>query len=297
MSNVQAICSARPAPADRYAVGVDAGGSGTRALLTRRGQCLAHGQAGGGNLRQVGVEQVMVNLIGAVRDAFSQAGLSVDLDCCAVHAGVAGLATEADRQALAGAPHPFGRLTLQGDALLTLDAYFAGGPGALLLIGTGCVALARAGDGTLQRRLGWGFPLEQGGGADLGLQAVRLGLGDWEDARHSLLRERLQLEFPSPRAVMEWSRGQRATGYARFAPLLFEAQQHDERAARAVSEWRTLCQTRLEEVARQSGVTWLGSWGGLAEHLSWPQQDMRWQAPRFAPLEWAARLAAGEGPA
>ncbi len=273
-----------------YGVGADVGGTHARALLTERGEPLAEGLAPGGNLRQVGPAQVVATLAAALTDAFHKAGLAPDLGACRVHAGVAGLATPEDGAALAATPHPFARLSAQSDAQLALDAYFGGEPGALLIVGTGCLALARDAGGQLHRRRGWGFPLEEGGGADLGLRALRLGLADWERGEESALAAALQTEFISPRAVMEWTRGQTGGGYARFAPLLFEGE--DERAQKIVGEWRRSCRSLLLNLLRVSGVPALGTWGGLAQHLRWPEGEPLWQPARQSPLAWAARQSA-----
>ncbi|AFZ67306.1 N-acetylglucosamine kinase [Deinococcus peraridilitoris] len=279
-----------------YAVGVDAGGTHTRALLTQHAQVLGEGHAGGGNLRQVGPAQVMANLEKAVQNAFERANLPASLSECAVHAGVAGLATPEDERALQDTGHPFGQLQVQSDALLTLGAYFAGEGGALLLVGTGCIALARNAQGDVLRRMGWGFPLEQGGGGDLGLQALRLGLRDWENSRVSALSTLLQRRFTSAREVLEWSRGRAAGDYAQFAPLLFEAATAgDQHAQRAVTEWRDLCQELLEEVTRDSKTELVGTWGGLATQLDWPEREPQWRAARCSPLQWAAALAQHRG--
>lgn len=235
----------------------------------------------------MGPASVVAALAAAVTDAFQKAGLVPDLPACRIHAGVAGLATPEDEATLAAVSHPFAFLGAQSDALLALDAYFGGGPGALLIVGTGCLALARGPDGRMHRRRGWGFPLEEGGGADLGLRALRLGLGDWERGENSALATALQAEFTSPRAVMEWARGQTGGGYARFAPPLFEAE--DERAWRLVEEWRAGCHELALELLRVSGADALGTWGGLAGLLLWAAGEPLWRPALHTSLRWAAR--------
>lgn len=275
-----------------FAVGVDAGGTTTRALLTRGGVTLGQGEASGGNYRWVGAGQVIANIRAAVREAFRQAGMEVEEGSCRVHVGLAGLATAEDEVAFAREPHPFARLTAQSDATLTLDAYFAGGRGVLLIVGTGCIALARGANGELRRRMGWGFPLEQGGGADLGVQAVRLGLRDWEAGANGALADVLGSAFASPRAVMEWARGAASGDYARFAPHLFAAADAgDGRATDALAAWRALCGDLVDGLAREVDAPHIGTWGGLAARLGWEGTDPRWRPPRAAPLEWAARRA------
>jgi|GEM_PF-1691748 len=259
-----------------YTLGIDAGGTSTRARLARGNKTLADGLAGSANPRQVGVGESYAQLERAIVSAFEHAQLEPNLQACAVFAGIAGLATEADVSTFLEYPHPYARLEVTSDALLALDAYFSGsspfnsnlsGPrGALLIVGTGCIALARASDGTVKRRVGWGFPLEQGGGSDLGLQAVRLGLSDWEAGRSSAYQKRLEQDFPSPRALMDVARDWSAGDYARFSPTLLEnARLGEARAQKAVQDWISRGQTLLEELKLEAGVSQVGVWGGLSE--------------------------------
>ena len=249
-----------------YSIGIDAGGTSTRARLARGSQVLSDGHAGSANPRQVGVQTAHIQLERAIVQAFENAGLEPVLSGCKVFAGIAGIATDADRDAFLEYPHPYAQLEVTSDALLTLDAYFSGSRGALLIVGTGCIALARAQDRTVRRRMGWGFPLEQGGGADLGLQLVRLGLSDWEAERRGLFRERLEGDFPNPRALMDAARGWSAGDYARFAPVLLEgARLGDARALQAVQEWVARGRAMLEELKIETGVAEVGAWGGLSE--------------------------------
>lgn len=277
-----------------YRVGVDAGGTTARAVLARKGpeglEALGKGAAGSANPRQVGLEAAHRELRAAIEAAFREAGLEPDLASCAVHAGVAGLATPEDVRAFEGFAHPYARLEAQSDATLTLSAYFAAEPGVLLVVGTGCIALARGPDGRLHRRMGWGFPLEQGGGAWLGLEALRLALTDWENGQPSPLAQKAQERFSSIREAIEWARGQGAGGYGWFAPWLFEAAD-DPRAATLLHEWHELGSRLVRELQAESGVQAVGVWGGLSGRFLQLGRLEHYQPPRREPLEQALLLA------
>ncbi len=275
-----------------YHLGIDAGGTSTRARLARSSQGLADGLSGSANPRQVGIGESHAQLERAILNAFANARLEPDLKKCTVFALIAGIATETDVSAFLEHPHPYAKLEVTSDALLTLDAYFSGSRGALLIVGTGCIALARAADGTIKRRMGWGFPLEQGGGADLGLQAVRLGLLDWEAGRSSAFRDSLEQDFASSRAVMEAARGWVAGDYARFAPVLLENARHGEaRALGAVQDWVARGRELLESLKLEASVLKIGLWGGLSPaFLEFAALEGYVQA-RQTPLEWALERA------
>ena len=67
-----------------------------------------------------------------------------------------------------------GELILVGDVEIALDAAFHGGPGILVLAGTGSNVAARLNDGTLTTAGGWGPALaDQGSGNRIGHEALR----------------------------------------------------------------------------------------------------------------------------
>ncbi|HEU4742732.1 MAG TPA: BadF/BadG/BcrA/BcrD ATPase family protein [Meiothermus sp.] len=275
-----------------FRVGVDAGGTKVRAVLARRLehelQILGRGTAGSANPRQVGLTQAHAEIRAAIEAAFRVAGLEPAPERCLVHVGSAGLATAEDVIAFES-QHPYARLEAQSDATLALSAYFAGDPGVLLIVGTGCIALARGSDGKLYRRMGWGFPLEVGGGAWLGLEALRLALGDLEAHRDSELARRLKAEFDSPRGVMEWIRGKSSGDYARFARWVFEVA--DARCRGLLERWSDIAQRLVAELQGESGAAQVGVWGGLRKRLLERVKLEGYTEPKREPLEQALILA------
>ena len=67
-----------------------------------------------------------------------------------------------------------GNLLLTGDEDIALDAAFRGGPGILVIAGTGSAVMGRAADGTVYRAGGWGPALgDEGSGGWIGQEALR----------------------------------------------------------------------------------------------------------------------------
>lgn len=266
-------------------VGLDVGGTSARAAVVENGVVIARGHAAGGNLRQVGPSAVLA----AVRAAIRNADPDVDFAACHVHAGVAGLATPSDEAALFSVPHGFASFTAQSDAQLTLGAYFGGGPGVLLIVGTGAIVLGRGKNGETSRRLGYGFPLETAGGAGLGLKALQTGLARWTD--DTLLATAVKERFDSVRSLVDAASGQGAAWYASHAKLLFEAANAGDADARSIVEtWRAECREAVASLKRDLGVNAWGAWGGLSRFLGDFLED-GYQAPLEVPEEWAARIA------
>ncbi|TXG29092.1 ATPase, partial [Burkholderia territorii] len=74
-----------------FAIGIDGGGTGTRAVLAdRHGRELAQGRGGPSGLG-LGIERAWASIGAACADAFARAGLAFDWSQCALGCGLAGV--------------------------------------------------------------------------------------------------------------------------------------------------------------------------------------------------------------
>lgn len=148
-------------------LGVDAGGTGTRAVLVRDGEVVD--RRGEGPLNVLLHDDALDRLAGLISaSGADEAGL-----------GLAGVrsAAEAGRIAAELARRTDRRVVVGDDAEAALLGAFDGGPGIVVIAGTGSAALGRAADGTLVRVGGHGYLLgDEGGGYWIGNQALRLAL-------------------------------------------------------------------------------------------------------------------------
>ncbi|MFD5214513.1 N-acetylglucosamine kinase [Microbacterium sp. NPDC058345] len=141
-------------------LGIDAGGTSTRAVLTdSRGECLGYGVGGRGNPISAGPERAADGVMEAIAGALQTAGRSL-ADIAVVTPAMAGSRASGDHTWLRArlGQHGFdGRLVFESDLLA---AYFSGSAspfGYALVSGTGaCVVRVRDGriDGTGDG-LGW----------------------------------------------------------------------------------------------------------------------------------------------
>ena len=122
--------------------------------------------------------EATARLIAMLHQAATTAGVSlanVTRTCC----GLAGLSSPAVRDWATRtlAANVAGEAILCGDEAIALDAAFAGGPGILVIAGTGSNVIGRAPDGTLHGAGGWGPVLgDEGSGFWIGLEAIRAAL-------------------------------------------------------------------------------------------------------------------------
>ena len=157
-------------------VGIDGGGTKTRALLTdERGQRIAEAVGPGSAARPNEIEQSAGVIAGVVRDVLEQAELG-DQRPRVVCVGVAGAGRESERQSLyeALSSHQLAdEIVVQTDFAVALEDAFGDGPGVLLIAGTGSSAFGRGPAGSTGRCGGWGPVIgDEGGGAWIGRRAL-----------------------------------------------------------------------------------------------------------------------------
>ena len=265
----------------RYVLGVDGGGTGTRARLQdRTGITLGHGQAGPSALGQ-GVPQAWRHVEQAVARAFADAGLPhAPPAVCALGLGLAGAGVQAQRVAFTAADPGYALCRLENDGLTQLLGAHGGAPGIVVAAGTGSVAAALYADGRTRQVGGWGFPVgDDGSGAWLGLQAVRRLQATLDGrALAGALSKAVAAEAGSTAAaVLAWCAKAQAPQYAELAPLVFAVAQQGDAFAKAVlqaaaNELAVLARTL--DIPPQAGQAALAvvARGSVGERLAalWP---------------------------
>lgn len=157
-----------------FLIGIDGGGSGTRARLAAAdGRELAVGTAGASALA-LGIDAAWTAIDRAVDDAFLRAGRARPHEArLALGVGIAGANVPEWLAGFTQRAPAFGALVVDSDAWTTLLGAHGGAPGAIVAVGTGIIGMAWHADGTRQTVGGWGFPGgDEGSGAWIGLRAV-----------------------------------------------------------------------------------------------------------------------------
>lgn len=162
-------------------VGVDAGGTRTRAVLAASdGTVVGRGEAGGANLRSSGtdVEAPLTTALRAAVAACEPARVAGGV------IGVAGAGTAGRRRAVAAACGAWCAAGLRGapevvdDVVVAFAAGTKAARGLVLAAGTGAIAAAVDGTAVLRRADGYGWILgDRGSAVWLGLEALRAVLG------------------------------------------------------------------------------------------------------------------------
>ena len=175
-----------------YFLAVDAGGTKTDYLLADETRTLA--RVRGGTIKRMRADAAVAgaNLDVALAELTAKTGVAhteVTRTCIGTAGNTVALVTDWLREALH--QRVGGELILIGDVEIALDAAFYGGPGVLVLAGTGSNVAARGADGALLGAGGWGPMLaDQGSAQRIGLQGLRAGFLARDEGRETnLLRE------------------------------------------------------------------------------------------------------------
>ncbi len=270
----------------RMFIGVDGGGTGSRARIAdAEGRVLGTGIAGPAAVR-LGIDRSLAAVESACRAAAAEAGLrSEALTEMDAGVGLAGIGRKGVLEDLVSRPHPFRSVVYVNDAVIACLGAHSGRDGGIVIVGTGSVGFA-----LVQRREvrvgGYGFPIsDEGSGADLGLQAIRLALRAWDGRglATSLTREVMARFEDDPFETVAWMDRATATDYATLAPLVMRhADAGDPVGRRIVRD----AAEQVDELVRrllECGAPRIALLGGLASAMGpWLAPDVQ---RRLCPVE------------
>ena len=262
----------------QFYIGVDGGGTSCRARIEdAKGRLLGQGAAGPAATR-LGADRSIQAVRAASEAAAIDAGLPLTaLAQASAGVGLAGIDRKGAREALLGFSHPFRRLIYASDANIACLGAHGGQDGAIVVLGTGSVGFARV-KGRELRVGGYGFPIsDEGSGAELGLQAVRLTLRahDGRTTATPFLLEVMRRLGPDAPALVAWAEQATATEYASLAPIVLSyAEAGDPFAEEIVAESARHVGVLIRSLV-EFGAPRISLLGGLAPRL------VRWLSPDF----------------
>lgn len=265
-----------PSGSEAFVVGVDGGGTGSRALLTDLdGVELASAQGPPALVDPENPQRAAEAVSRAVRAAAEAAGAA--LPARALWAGLAGAGRQGARE---GVEIALRSLRLAHTVRVGMDVEgahwdaFQDGPGALLVLGTGSMVWGRDPEGREVRVGGWGSLLgDEGGGYWVGLQALRAVARSADGRGPATLLTSLVLEeirLPDSPALISWAAAAEKGRIAALAPLVFRAAGEGDGPAEAIVDEALAEVRRHLEVIRRAWEPWgppvpLALVGGLVE--------------------------------
>ena len=182
----------------KYIIGIDGGGTRTRAILVNdSGVVLERAECGGTNVQVVGVDEAAASIQKLVNSLLRNRDVKKPQY---LYAGIAGAGRETDRVRLEDAlkdKHIADVVTVDSDASIALAGAFIDEPGIIIIAGTGSICYGRNRDGRVERSGGWGYLLgDEGSAYFLGKEASIAALKDLDGrGRPTILRRLVEQHF------------------------------------------------------------------------------------------------------
>jgi glucosamine kinase len=258
---------------------IDAGGTKTRCLLADESQVLGRATTGSVKLMRVGEAEASARLRAMLTEVSLAAGVglgNVTQTCI----GIAGLTIEAVREWAEREIRQIvgGNLLLAGDEEIALDGAFRGGPGILIIAGTGSNVLGRAADGAMYHAGGWGPALgDEGSGFWIGQEALRAGF--WAKDRGVATNLLTKIgEFWGAKSlgeIVEMANARPGPDFPALAPIVVRCAEAGDELAAAVlqragvelAEQVALVALKMQESGHQRKID-AAYTGSVLEHIS-----------------------------
>jgi N-acetylglucosamine kinase-like BadF-type ATPase len=220
----------------KVVLGIDGGGTRTRASIIAGDQVLARAENGSIKRLRVGEEAAESNLRELLKDVYAQACVK---GVSAASCGVASCSLPGTVEWITAVLQDFGaeRSEVVGDEVIALDAAFQGGPGILQIAGTGSNTIGRAPDGSRESSGGYSSRLgDEGSGYWIGVNSVRRALHAYDREEPTGVLQKVGEIWGTPSLEDLVSLGDSTPGpdFAALAPAINELAEAGDRVALAV---------------------------------------------------------------
>jgi N-acetylglucosamine kinase-like BadF-type ATPase len=218
-----------------YFLAVDAGGTKAEFLLAEEDRELARVTCGTVKRLNATEDQAEHNLDDALARLSKETGVPMNQiarTCIGTSGNTVPLVTNWLRENFAA--RVSGSLLIAGDVQIALEAAFPGGPGVLVLSGTGSNVAGRGTHGKIVTAGGWGPMLaDQGAGYWIGLEALRRGFLAIDQQRPTSLLElaRDYWQLPSVEALIEFANAEPRPHFADITPLVVQCATEGDKIA------------------------------------------------------------------
>jgi N-acetylglucosamine kinase-like BadF-type ATPase len=259
-------------------LGIDGGGTRTRASIVDGERVLAHGENGSIKRLRVGAEAAETHLRALLKDVYAQAGVS---GVQAASVGVASCSLPGTIEWITTVLQDFHaeRCDIVGDEVIALDAAFRGGPGILQIAGTGSNTIGRAPDDSRECAGGWSSHLgDEGSGYWIGLHSVRRALKAYDREQPTRILQKVGEIWGTPEIGELVNLGDSTPGpdFAALAPAINElAEVGDpvavgvlQQAAADLVEFVLLVRAKLRHKHSLAGEVPVAWTGGVIEKMT-----------------------------
>ncbi len=257
----------------KYYLGIDGGGSKTTAIICDENLNLVSRFVGESiNFNSVGMDKARENLKATVDGVLF--GKSIQLSAAFI--GMSAIAERAEDEftkKLCDGIIDCENITMDSDVYIGLEAMRCEGAAAMVISGTGSMAVGRQENGEIIHTGGWGYILgDEGSGYAIAIDSLKAAICGYEgSAPKTLLTDAVMGYYqvddmlklidifydpPMPRSEI-----------AKFAPVVFEYSEKDSVADTIISDHaQLLADTVSALLSKMPSGTPLGLWGGIFEN-------------------------------
>ncbi len=251
----------------KYYLGIDGGGSKTTAVVfDKNGLFIKKAIGESINYYSVGLEAARKNMKNIIA--------SLGLNCYeSVFIGMSALNERADCETtdrFANGIISGKKITMDSDLFVALEAMATEGECAVIISGTGSMAITRNADGSISHAGGWGYILgDEGSGYVIGLEgikaAIRCAEGGKKTELFSACLEHFGIKDIYELIDLYYDKGVERKTTAAFAKSVFELSSTDQVAAEIIEAQATdLAETAKALIKNPECKT--GLWGGVFQH-------------------------------
>ena len=270
-----------------FYLAVDAGGTKTEYLLADETRELARVRTG--TIKRMRTDEATAarNLDQGLTELTSRTGVSMrSVGATCVGAAGSSVPLVADWMQSAFAHRVNGSLRLVGDVDIALDAAFAGGPGVVVIAGTGSNVAGRAAGGAVSTAGGWGPALsDQASGHRVGLQGLRALFLAIDEERPTVLLQSVfrRWKLNDVHQLVEYANRLDAPDFSELSPEIVAAAENGDAVAASVlqqeaNEMAHLVHIMIARLRRsESDQTWLPEVafaGSMLEHVPMLRQAL-----------------------
>ena len=258
-------------------LGIDGGGTRTRASILAGDKLLAHAENGSIKRLRVGAEAAETHLRALLKEVYAQAGVT---GVYAASVGVASASLPGTAEWITAVFRDFAveRSEVVGDEVIALDAAFPGGPGILQIAGTGSNTIGRAPDGSRESAGGWSSHLgDEGSGYWIGLHSLRRALKAHDRELPTQILEKIGEIWGTPGLDDLVNLGDSTPGpdFAALAPAINELAEAGDpvavevlrQAAADLVEFVLLVRAKLRRKHKIEGEVPVAWTGGVLSHM------------------------------
>lgn len=255
----------------KYYLGVDGGGSKTTAVVfNSKGEFICKACGESINYYSVGLENAR-NAMANIINSLSQK----EFDCAVIGmSALAERATEEETKRFCEGIINSKKTIMDSDLFVALEAMEYENECAVIISGTGSMAVCRDADGAIRHAGGFGYILgDEGSGYSIGINAIKTAIRAAENCAPATMLTKCCIDFFAVNDIyglidLFYEKTVSRKTIASFAAEVMKCAESNDETAKSIirSEAKLLSETALSLIKNKNAKIPVGLWGGVFQH-------------------------------